>query len=145
LATWIASTFETVQAQAADRRNRLWNQAVASAQKDPNPVKSGLLLQSLNQVIDLEAAGWTAFYTHVPAAVIFLDVIVALLTVTMVGYAFGVDGVHHILSMCVLAVAVSVVLGVIIDLDRPRQGFIRVSQQPIINLQHELHADRYWP
>lgn len=38
--------------------------------------------------------------------------------------------------MSVLALAITLVLGVIIDLDRPRSGFIRVSQQPMLDLQH---------
>lgn len=42
--------------QAAHLQNEFWTRAVAYGQKDPNAVKAGLLLQSLNQVIDLEAA-----------------------------------------------------------------------------------------
>jgi hypothetical protein len=30
------------------------------------------------------------------------------------------------------------VLAVIIDLDRPREGLIRVSQQPLLDLQKQL-------
>jgi hypothetical protein len=33
-----------------------------------------------------------------------------------------------------LAVAITLVLAVIIDLDRPRAGYIRGSQQPMIDL-----------
>jgi hypothetical protein len=36
--------------------------------------------------------------------------------------------------MCVLALSITLVLAVIIDLDRPRSGFIRGSQQPMIDL-----------
>ena len=39
-------------------------------------------------------------------------------------------------------VAITVVLGVILDLDRPRRGFIQVSQQPMADLQHQLRAHR---
>jgi hypothetical protein len=40
--------------------------------------------------------------------------------------------------MVVLALAITIVLSVIIDLDRPRSGFIRVSQQPMIDLQQSF-------
>ena len=53
----------------------------------------------------------------------------------LVGYAFGLNGRRQIFSMCVLALAITLVLAIIIDLDRPRSGFILVSQQPMIDLQ----------
>lgn len=127
-----------------DRGARLqadfWGRAVAYGQKDPNPVRAGLLLQSLNQVIDLDAARWMALNNHVPSAVIYLNAIVALLTIMLVGYAFGIHGVRRVFSMFFLALAITVVLSVIIDLDRPRRGFIQVSQQPMIDLQYQLKA-----
>ena len=38
--------------------------------------------------------------------------------------------------MCLLALSITLVLAVIIDLDRPRSGFIGGSQQPMVDLQH---------
>jgi hypothetical protein len=131
---------QAAREQAARLQTEFWARAVAYGQKDPNPVRAGLLLQSLNQVIDLDAARWMALHNHVPSAVIYLNAILALLTITLVGYAFGLHGVHHVFSMFLMALAFTVVLSVIIDLDRPRHGFIQVSQQPMIDLQRELHS-----
>jgi hypothetical protein len=39
-------------------------------------------------------------------------------------------------------VAISLVLVAIIDLDRPHEGVIHVSQQPMIDLQKSLHEGR---
>ena len=52
----------------------------------------------------------------------------------LVGYSFGVNGRRNIFSMFMLAVSITLVLAVIIDLDRPRSGYIRVSQEPMIDL-----------
>ena len=131
---------QAVRERAAHLQEDFWSRAVAYGQKDPNPVRAGLLLQSLNQVIDLDAARWMALHNHVPSAVIYLNAIVALLTIMLAGYAFGIHGVHRVFSMFFLALAITVVLSVIIDLDRPRRGFIQVSQQPMIDLQHQLRA-----
>jgi len=131
---------KTVRRQTARVQNEFWVRAVAYAQKDPNPVRAGLILQSLNQVIDLEAARWMTFLNRVPASVIYVNGIIALLAVNLVGYAFGVSGRRQVFSACLLAVAISVVLAVILDLDRPRQGFIQVSQQPMIDLQDQLRS-----
>ncbi len=58
----VVDDFDRLQAtreQATHLQNEFWTRAVAYGQKDPSPVRSGLLLQSLNQVIDLEwHVGW---------------------------------------------------------------------------------------
>jgi prepilin signal peptidase PulO-like enzyme (type II secretory pathway) len=96
------------------------------------------MVQSLNEAIDLAAARWMALKNHVPASVIYVNAVVSLLSVFLVGYTFGVNGRRNILSMCVLALSITLVLAVIIDLDRPRSGFIRASQQPMIDLLNQL-------
>jgi prepilin signal peptidase PulO-like enzyme (type II secretory pathway) len=121
--------------QAARLQNDFWTRAVAYGKKDPNPVTIGLLLQSLNRAIELESARQMAFQNHVPESVIYVNGIVGVLAAMLVGYTFGLNGRRQIFSMCVLALAITLVLAIIIDLDRPRSGFIRVSQQPMIDLQ----------
>ena len=127
---------EGLNAQTTRLQNELWVRAVAYGQNDPNPVRTGLLLQSLNQVIDLESAQRMAFQNSVPKSVIYVNGIVGLLAAMLVGYTFGLNGRRQIFPTFVLAVAITLVLALIIDLDRPRSGFIRVSQQPMIDLQH---------
>jgi hypothetical protein len=129
---------QATREQAARLQNEFWNRAVAYGQKDPSPVRAGLLLQSLNQVIDLESARWMAFQNHVPSTVIYVNCIVALLATTLVGYAFGRGGRRQVFSTSMLVLAITIVLAVIVDLDQPRQGFIRGSQQPLVDLQHQL-------
>lgn len=131
---------QEMREQGQRLQNDFWGQAVAYAEKAQNPVLASLLLQSLDQVIDVEAARWMAYYNHVPAEVLYLNAIVALSTATLVGYAFGMEGIRHVFSLCLLGLAIAVVLGVIVDLDRPRRGFIHVSQQPMIDLQRQICA-----
>ena len=125
---------EDLNRQTARLQTEFWTRAAAYAQQDPNPVKVGLLLQSLNEAIDLAEARWMAFQNHVPESVIYVNAAVGLLSAMLVGYSFGVNGRRNIFSMFMLAVSITLVLAVIIDLDRPRSGYIRVSQQPMIDL-----------
>jgi prepilin signal peptidase PulO-like enzyme (type II secretory pathway) len=127
---------EGLNAQTTRLQNELWARAVEYGKNDPNPMRTGLLLQSLNQVIDLESAQRMAFQNSVPKSVIYVNGIVGLLAAMLVGYTFGLNGRRQIFPTFVLAVAITLVLALIIDLDRPRSGFIRVSQQPMIDLQH---------
>jgi prepilin signal peptidase PulO-like enzyme (type II secretory pathway) len=89
-------------------------------------------------VIDLDAARWMAFQDHVPETVIYVIAVVALLAAMVVGYTFGLGRLRQLVWICTLSLAITLVLAVIIDLDRPREGLIRVSQQPLIDLQKQL-------
>lgn len=138
-----SATYEQIRvarARSARLQAEFWQRAVAYGQKEPSPVRSGLLLQALNQVIDLDAARWMAFQNQVPETVIYAIGLVSLLAAMIVGYTFGLAGRRQIFSMGMLVLAITLVLIVIIDLDRPREGLIRVSQQPMIDLQRQLRA-----
>ena len=58
----------------------------------------------------------------------------------MVGYGFGREGRRQVFSTTILVLAITVVLAVIVDLDQPRQGFIKGSQQPLLDLKHQLDS-----
>lgn len=129
-----------VRQDAVRLQNAFWQRAVAYGQRAPNPELAGLLLQSLNKVIDLDAARWMAFQDQVPGAVICVIAVVGLLAATVVGYTFGLGGLRQQFSISVLSLAITLVLAVIIDLDWPYEGIIRVSQQPMVDLQKQLHS-----
>jgi hypothetical protein len=131
---------EESRRQAQKLQTGFWNAAVRSSLQDPSPVRPSLLLQSLNEVIDLESARWMAFFNHVPAPVIYVDGVVACFAAILMGYASGLNRQRHLFSASMLAFAITLVLAVILDLDRPRRGFIHVSQQPLIDLQHQLRT-----
>ena len=112
-------TYEQIAAarqESARLQDAFWQRAVAYGQKDPNPVRAGLLLQSLNEVIDLDGARWMAFQNHVPETVIYVITVVSLLAAVVARYAFGLGGVRQRFSICILSLAITLVLTVIIDL-----------------------------
>jgi hypothetical protein len=128
-----------VRREALQLQTRLWSIAVERAREDPNPFIAVQVVQSLNQAIDLDAAGWMAFLNRVPSAVIYVNAMVALFGAILAGYAFGIDGARRVFPMCILGMAITIVLGVILDLDSSRRGSIYVSQQPLIDLYRQMH------
>ncbi len=120
----------------------LWSRVTSFAARDTRSVPAGLLLDTTNQMIDLEATRWAYFWGHVPRSVILVNVFIAVLAATLLGYGFGLIGKRQIASMLMLALSISAVLTVIVDLDRPWQGYIRVSQQPMLDLQKQLNGAR---
>ena len=98
-----------------------------------------LYLDSLNETIDLNETRIIAgLYARVPETVVILLVGGAALSLGMVGYSAGLTRRRSLLSAVVLVVALGAVLMIVIDLDRPREGFITVSQQPLIDLQRQI-------
>lgn len=129
----IASRKETTRLQS-----EFWNQVSVFAENDPHPVLASLLLQSINQAIDMEGARWMALHNIVPRSVMIANATVALLAASLVGFSFGLAGKRQPYSMALLSIAITIVLAVIMDLDRPRSGFIVVSQQPMIDLRAQM-------
>jgi hypothetical protein len=127
--------------KARDRSARLqaeiWSRGTAFARQDRSAL-SLLLLSSLNQTFDLENSNWAAFNAHVPESVLLINALVAVLASSLVGYSFGLGGSRNPFTMCWLALCVTLVLAVIIDLDQPKKGLIRVSEQPLIDLQRQM-------
>jgi hypothetical protein len=98
-----------------------------------------IFIESLNETIDLHESRITAgLYARVPPTVIWLLVAGVVFGLGMVGYNAGLTGRRSVISAVVLAVALSAVLALVIDLDRPGDGIIRTSQQPLIDLRDSL-------
>jgi hypothetical protein len=133
-----------VQAERAARENTaqqqkaIWLRVNTLVQKDNRSLPAGLLVQSLNQVFDLENASWATGNSHVPATVICLNAAIAMLSAIFVGYLFGLSRKRQLFSVAMQAIAISAVLAAIVDLDLPNGGLIRVSRQPMIDLQQSL-------
>lgn len=105
---------------------------------DPNDLLA-LFVDNVTQVIQVHEARVTAgLYARVPETVLLLLLGGSVLTLGMVGYSAGITGRRSLVSAAVLVVALSVVTILVLDLDRPRDGFVVVSQQPILDLQAEI-------
>jgi hypothetical protein len=91
---------------------------------------------SLTDLVSLDETRVVAgLYARVPETVVWLLLIGSALSLGMVGYSAGIKGRRSVLSAVVLVVALSVVLALVIDLDRPTDGLINVSQQPLTDVQ----------
>jgi hypothetical protein len=96
-------------------------------------------IESLNEMIDLHATRVTALvYGRVPETIILLLILGSAVTLAMVGYSAGLTGRRSPLTAVILVVALSAVLSLVVDLDRPRNGFLQVSQQPILDVVQDI-------
>ena len=118
-------------------QDRLWAQAVAVGQQNPNSIVVGLFIQSLNEVIDLHAKRVMAgLRSRIPGAIWMALFSIAVLSLAVMGYHAGLIGTSRSLAALVVALSFSAVIVLIADLDRPQEGTITVSQQALVDLQH---------
>jgi hypothetical protein len=124
--------------KSEELHGRLWSQAVAASEHDRSPV-TALFIQSLNEVIDLHAKRvMVALRTRVPPPIWVALYLLAILSMAAMGYNQGLTSTRRSLAGFALIFAFSVVLLLIVDLDRPGEGLLRVSQQSMVDLQNSM-------
>lgn len=130
-----------LDAKAARLQAVLWTQAVDATARDRHPATTGLFVQSLNDMIDSNGRLEAELARHVPEEVLLLVYAAFLLAGAVVGYAAGVSGHRASFATYGMVMLIVVLVFVILDLDRPRRGFIQVSQKSLVDLQAAVRAD----
>jgi hypothetical protein len=127
--------------RSVEIHDEVWTIAEELARESGERPVVAIFIESLNETIDLHASRVTAgLYARVPPTIIWLLVGGVIFSVGMVGYNAGLTGRRSTISAVVLAVALSAVIALVVDLDRPSDGIIRTSQQPLIDLRDSLEG-----
>jgi hypothetical protein len=118
---------------------QMWSVAEAEAKVTQQGDLMSTFIESLNETINVNESRIAAgVYARVPPSILWLLVVGSVLTLAMVGYSAGLTKRRDLLSATVLILALGAVLALVVDLDKPREGFVQVSQQPIIDLQEQI-------
>jgi len=109
-------------------QEEIWVKAVSATTLRDSHVDAGkLLLPALNNMIDITTTRWMALRTHPPSIIYVLLFILGLICSLLAGYRMAV-GPHrswlHIVSFALITV---IVIYVIIDVEYPRAGLIRLE------------------
>jgi hypothetical protein len=117
----------------------LWSQATQAAAKDPHSIVTGLFIQSLNEVIDLHSKRvMFGLRNRVPEMVWLSLYFITFLAMGALGYQEGLARSRRSLAVLALMLTFSAVILLIADLDRPGEGFLRVSQKSMLDLRQSL-------
>jgi hypothetical protein len=131
----------SAESQTAALQRELWAHAVAASREAPTPITATFIV-SLNETIDLDATRLNALRSHVPGAVWILVLVVAAASCYASGYNAGASGARTSFSNAMLPLLIAVVITLISDFDRPRQGLVGISQQPLLDFKASLSASR---
>lgn len=124
-------------------QHELWDMAVENARKDMNSDVAALYIDSLNNVIEIHALRLAVgLLARIPAGIWLILLILVMLGMSAMGYQIGISGSRRSVSVALMALSFSLVITLILALDRPHERFIRVPQQP---LEHALDSMKAHP
>jgi hypothetical protein len=127
-------------AKGNDLQNAIWSHSVTACQIDLTPRTCGLLLPALNEMIDITTTRTMATVQHAPLVILVLMVVLSLLGALLAGFAMSPQTKRSALHSVLFALAISVSVYVVLDLEYPRAGLINLKDmdQAIVQLRQQI-------
>jgi hypothetical protein len=129
-------------ARDAALQGEIWARAVAEVRRPDAPTQAAmLLLPALNEMIDITTTRLMATRNHPPLIIFLLLVGISLVSALLVGYDASVNKGRNWLHKFVFAVILSLTTYVIVDLEFPRVGLIRIdsADQALVELRESMN------
>jgi hypothetical protein len=129
-------------AEAAVLQGDIWTKSVAACRRQDAPSQAAmLLLPALNEMIDITTTRVSATMNHPPLVIFLLLCLLSLVGALLVGYDTSSNKKRSWLHIVVFAAIMSLAVYVIVDLEFPRLGLIRVdaADQVLIELRNSMH------
>jgi hypothetical protein len=124
-------------------QNHLWNMAVANARQDMNSDVAALHIDSLNEMIGINAMRIAVgIQARVPGEIWLVLYCVTILGMLCFGYQTAVAESKRSGMQPILALSFALVFALIASLDRPDSGIMKVTQQPLIDLRQSMDQSR---
>jgi hypothetical protein len=113
-------------ARAATLQAEIWGQAVAACRSEGSQPARMLVLPALNAMIDITTSRTVAAQTHPPIAIYAMLIALMLASSLLAGHGMA-RGQRNWVHMAGFAATMALALYVILDLEFPRLGFIRLD------------------
>jgi hypothetical protein len=97
-----------------------------------------LFVESINEVIDVHSLRLAAVNLRLPRLLGIVMYAATVLSFLLVGVASSADGKRDFFAILLFALAFVAVLIIIVDLDRPQQGLLTVSQTALSDLLRQM-------
>lgn len=111
-------------------QNELWGLATPNALAAPDQNKA-LLIYAMNEMFDLSLSSRRSFNDRVPIGVLQMLLWATIISVGVVGYNFGLGGSRQPLVTTLLLAFWSAGLVLIVDINNPQIGVVRVDPSPL--------------
>ena len=132
LAYFAAISKDPAAASAAILRSRelqakMWSDGVSATLHQPSTAVTPLVITSLNAMIDITTNRSMALETHPPVTIYIVLAAFVLASSVLAGYAMAKAGKRNRTHMLIFAGTIALAVYLILDLDYPRIGLIRID------------------
>lgn len=124
--------------QIAETQTELWTLAMKATDSDPRPVTTGAFVKSLNELIDSQGKRNALLWMHVPEAVLLILYLVFVSSGAILGYSSGLSGKRIVIPTALISLIISLIVFIVIDLDRPKRGVIQIDQSIMVELREDM-------
>jgi len=132
---------EQERAKATKLQEEIWRQAVAASRaQGASPAAPILLLPALNAMIDIATTQTMATKLHPPPIIFAMLIGLALASALLAGYAMASSKSRNWLHLFSFAFVVGFAVYVILDIEYPRAGLIRIDafDQAMVELRESM-------
>lgn len=109
-------------------QDQIWSKAIKAVLRPDTPPQAAILLvPALNEMIDITTTRVMATRNHPPLAIFLMLAAIALVSALLVGFGASANKARSWLHTLMFATVLSLTIYVIVDLEFPRLGLIRVD------------------
>ena len=133
------STVDRAITQSQIILDTCWAYAERLAIEDRSSEAYALYTTSVNDLVsDFNQRVVLTLNYRIPRPVIWILGIITFLSMFTLGYQFGISGEGSFRVQLLMATVFSLVFLLVLALDRPDRGFLRINQIAVIKLQEQL-------
>ena len=134
------SLFDATKARSEEIHNEIWSIVEDVVGQGNNSDITALFVESINEVIDVHSDRLAAIDLRLPELLWMVLYAASVLSFLLVGVSSSADGKRDPLAILLFALAFVAVLMIVVDLDRPQQGILTVSQSAMSDLLRQMTA-----
>jgi hypothetical protein len=129
---------ESAVTRSEEIHGELWSIVEGNVRQGRDSDIMALLVESVNEVIDVHSLRLAAVDLRLPELLWMVLWAATMLSFLLVGVASSADGKRDPLAILLFALALIAVLMIVVDLDRPQQGILTVSQTAMSDLLRQM-------
>jgi Protein of unknown function (DUF4239) len=127
--------------QSETLHGQMWNAVRESTQLEPPPRIADSMFKGLIDALSIHRSRVFSWESRVPDSVIWLLLLGCIAGVCAIGLAGGLGNHRGLPARVIVTVLLCATIYVVLDLDRPHEGLIQISQSPMLHLQQILDND----
>jgi len=114
-------------ARSTELQNEIWSRSVALTRDAPSPAVTTLVLGALSEMSDIVTIRTVALQTHPPLVIFAMLGVLGLTCALLAGYGMAESSTRNWIHPVVFAATTVLTIYVILDLEFPRVGLIRID------------------